>query len=1146
MTPAGSPIITDYDGEDYTKITFKPDLSLFHQKTLTQDMISLFHKRVIDLAGVLDKKVKISFNGKRVLVESFLQYTELYKLDGEPKRVHEIVNNRWEIVATISDGQFVQASFVNGICTSRGGTHVNLVADQLAEKAMEIIKKKHKDIQVKHFQVRAQLALFINCLIENPSFDSQTKETLTTRSEDFGSECVLSDKFIKGLVSSGLIEAVVAQAKARQRTQVQKALSGRKSQILLGIPKLEDANLAGTKSSTECRLILTEGDSAKALAMAGLAIVGRDKFGVFPLRGKLLNVREAGPQQLKNNAEISALVKILGLTFDRTYEDVAALRYGGIMIMADQDYDGSHIKGLIINFLQCFWPSLLKVNGFVKEFVTPVVKAGRTGDKNPESFFALADFRKWLEQNQDQKLQVKYYKGLGTSTDKEAREYFSNLSTHVLTFKHSGKTDDEKIELAFGKNRADDRKKWVEECRLQETLDHRIKTLTYTDFVDKELVQFSVASNIRAIPSIIDGLKPGQRKVLFGCFKRGLKQELKVAQLAGYVAEHSAYHHGENSLTGTIIGLAQDFVGSNNIPLLVPVGQFGTRALGGKDAASARYIFTKLSPLTRALFPELDDALLPPLEDDGQAVEPEFYVPILPVALINGSVGIGTGWSTTIPTFDPIQILSNIRKQMNGQSLVPLTPWYFGWRGTIQTDAERSYTLIGVYSKQGEDTIDINELPPGVWTSDYKEFLEGLMVGDSAIIAEMRELHSRGTVCFRLRFKEGVLKKISNELVKKLKLSTSLSMRNMVMFNTQGTLKRYETAEQILEEFYPVRLELYSKRKAHMLTLLRNDLVLLSNRVRFIDAVINSTIEIRDRPKNEIEAELTRLQFATLGEPSEQSYEYLLGMKLWTLTREKIISLREAAKLKQEEIEELERTDEKTLWERDLNRFEQLYKEESSKRMIELLGSDLAGRNNIPSIGSSGPGKKSSLEIKKMPKVKKQRKRTSEEADEVSSELSPPKKITPNLKKRSPQKALKSFKSMSSSEDEELEIEEDSSERKPKRKIKRIRKRKRDSRSESENDDIVALKDLDDSDLELISKNEGKKVRSRNKKPSDSQDEDKDEKNKLKGSDKKKTSLSNKSKKRKSNKEDSEGEAKPLSVNKRRRIMEDSESDYSG
>lgn len=262
----------------------------------------------------------------------------------------------------------------------------------------------------------------------------------------------------------------------------------------------------------------------------------------------------------------------------------------------------------------------------LEEFITPIVKA--TKKKEALSFYSLPEFEEWKSNTPNHHTySIKYYKGLGTSTSDEAVEYFSNLTRHRIRFRYAGQQDDDHIVLAF---------------------EHTKEWLTYTDFLNLELVLFSNADNVRSIPSLVDGLKPGQRKVLFTCIKRNDKKEVKVAQLAGSVAEMSAYHHGETSLASTIFNAAQNFVGSNNINLLEPRGQFGTRLAGGKDSASARYIFTKMSPLTRMIFHPHDDPLLKHEYDDNQKIEPVWYIPIIPMVLVNGADGIGAGWMPKI------------------------------------------------------------------------------------------------------------------------------------------------------------------------------------------------------------------------------------------------------------------------------------------------------------------------------------------------------------------------------------------------------------------------------------------------------------------------------------------------------------------
>jgi DNA topoisomerase-2 len=428
---------------------------------------------------------------------------------------------------------------------------------------------------------------------------------------------------------------------------------------------------------------VTEGDSAKALAVSGLSVVGRDRYGVFPLRGKLLNVRDATHDQIMNNAEITNVKAILGLKHGATYDSAKSLRYGHIMIMTDQDHDGSHIKGLLINFLHCHFPSLLRIPGFLLEFITPIIKA--TKGKKSQVFYTLPEYDNFKEEmdGSTRGWSIKYYKGLGTSTAKEAKEYFSALEHHRKTFAWTGDNDGNLIDMAFGKNRVGDRKSWLLNYEPGTFLDMTGDEVRYDEFVNKELILFSRADLLRSIPSMVDGFKPSQRKVMYSCFKRKLKSDIKVAQLSGYVSEHSAYHHGEASLASTIVGLAQDYVGSNNVNILVPSGQFGTRLAGGKDHASPRYIFTRLAPICRAIFPESDDAMLDYMNEDGQVIEPEHYLPILPLILVNGADGIGTGWSTSIPNYNPRDIVANIRHILDDEDVERMHPWYRGFNGDI-------------------------------------------------------------------------------------------------------------------------------------------------------------------------------------------------------------------------------------------------------------------------------------------------------------------------------------------------------------------------------------------------------------------------------------------------------------------------------
>jgi len=577
--------------------------------------------------------------------------------------------------------------------------------------------------------------------------------------------------------------------------------------------------------------------------VAGLSVLGRDKFGVFPLRGKLLNVRDASHQQVMNNAEITNLKQILGLQQGKAYKDAKSLRYGHVMIMTDQDHDGSHIKGLLINFFHHFFPSLLKISGFLLEFITPLVKASKGRQK--KVFYSMPEYEEWRDRlgNSPQGWTIKYYKGLGTSTSAEAKEYFAALTDHRKVFTYDGEKDDEAITMAFSKKKAEERKDWLNNHIASSFLDQNTREIKYSDFINKELIQFSLADLQRSIPSLMDGLKTSQRKVMYGAFKKKIKSEIKVAQLSGYVSEHSAYHHGEASLASTIVSLAQDFVGSNNISLLHPAGQFGTRLQGGKDHASSRYIFTRMGQLTRNMFMESDERLLKYQYDDGQRIEPEYYLPILPLALVNGCEGIGTGWSTNIPNYNPRDVAANIKRLINEEETLEMTPWYRGFKGEIEKKQSGrsgtrgdSFETYGIIEQTDNHTLEITELPIRFWTQDYKEFLESLVKpgekGGEPQLQEYKEYHTDTSVHFVLSLSDEQMRAALNEgLYKRFRLTTKLSTSNMHLFNEDGTITRYTTPSEVLHSFFDVRMRAYTRRREILIEHAKQNLKRATNKV---------------------------------------------------------------------------------------------------------------------------------------------------------------------------------------------------------------------------------------------------------------------------------------------------------------------------
>ena len=918
MLKFNEPVIEDYGEDDFTCITFQPDLSRFGMTELDDDIVALFEKRVFDMAGITPKNVSVYLNGKKLKVKNFQDYINMY-LDAckeedeiDPPLVYENPHERWEVGMSLSESQFQQVSFVNAISTTKGGKHVDYCVEKIIKVIMEKIAKKNKNLNIKPQHIKQHMWIFVNCLIDNPIFSSQTKETLTSKKEDFGSEFEFSESFLKNVIKTNIVERCLRYAKTREEEKnLRKLNSGtKKTARLIGIEKLDDANWAGTKNSSKCTLILTEGDSAKSLAMAGIEVVGRDAFGCFPLRGKLLNVRECSTHKILKNQEIQYLMKILGIKIGETYTDVRSLRYGSILIMTDQDVDGSHIKGLIINFIHTFWPSLIKLNGFMRQFITPILKASK--GKEVKSFYTIPEYEKWVKSNKNniKGWKIKYYKGLGTSSNKEAQEYFANIQRHRIDFEYKDEKDDESIDMAFNKKKTEERKNWLMNFDPNTPpLNLDVSKISYNKFINRELILFSMYDNQRSIPSVCDGLKPSERKILYGCFKKNLREEIKVAQLVGYISEHTAYKHGEQSLAGTIVAMAQNFVGSNNINLLMPNGQFGTRNKGGKDCASSRYIFTELNKVTRHLFNQNDSPLMDYIFEEGQKIEPNWYLPIIPMILVNGCEGIGTGWRSQLPCFNPHEIVQSLKSKLKGKGFIKLEPWYKGYQGEIKENPQNkgNYIVTGKYhwDEENPKKVIITEIPIKKWTEDYKYFLQELMGieimsrnnDDSKaqkkkgkgngrkksqdnseeeekqkkkkkeiIVEDLRENHTYNRVCFEVTLLDEYAKKFKQDeelFIKTFNLQTTINIKNMVLFSPEGKLKKYNSIEEILETFYELRLKYYHLRKDYMISVLKKEVATLSNKARFIKMVIEDELIIKRKKRAVLVNELYDLKFDT-------------------------------------------------------------------------------------------------------------------------------------------------------------------------------------------------------------------------------------------------------------------------------------------
>jgi len=985
------PSVTKYKGKPYTKVSWLPDYKRFGVDNLTDDMYNLYVKRTYDIAAVTEKSVKVKFNSILSPIKTFEQYVDMY-IGGksDTKRIYERSNDRWEYAVCLTPlEEHTQVSFANGIYTSKGGKHVDYILNQLIKGLVDYIEKKKK-VRVKSGTIKEQLMIFVNCVVENPAFDSQTKDYMNTSVSKFGSSCKVSDKFIEKVAKLGVMNKAITINDVKHNNESKKT-DGRKTKSVRGIPKLIDANFAGTAKSSECTLILCEGDSAKAGIVSGLSKKDRNYIGVYPLKGKLMNIRDLAIQRINTNTEISDMKKIIGLESGKKYTSEtlisSKLRYGKVLFMTDQDLDGVHIKGLCINMFQSQWHDLVKASNFMGFMNTPILKAQK--GKENISFYNEKEYQDWKKTHSDGKgWNVKYYKGLGTSTAKEFKEYFDKKKT--IEFEYSGEECDEAIDILFRKNRADDRKVLLANYDKENSLDTNNESISYNDFIRKELIHFSKYDCERSIPNLVDGLKTSLRKILYSAFKRNLTKEIKVAQFGGYVSEHSGYHHGEASLMKAIVGMAQDYVGSNNINLLMPNGQFGTRLQGGSDSASERYIFTQLNAITKSIYPTEDFDVLTYVNDDGTQVEPEFYVPIIPMILINGSKGIGTGYSADIPSYNPREIVEYIQHYLDTDSYQDkkFVPYYEGFCGSVREIEPSKYLIKGVYEKVDTTSIRVTELPIGSWTDDYKVYLEKLINPEQdsksktkkkIIIKDYSDMSTDTKVDILINFTTHIeLNKllaktddIKNGVEDYLKLTTTVKDTNMNMFDDKQRLRKYKSVNEIIQTYIPIRLDYYVKRKANIISKLELELKVLSNKAKFITQQLNDEIDLRRKTRTQVVEMLRENEYDELD--GDTDFKYLRNMPIDSVLEENVEKLLKEKGCKETELNRVKSLTTRSMWKNELELFLEIYDKYKDERHIRTENNadiKVKAKAKAPTKAKAGQNIVIKKAVKKVPKRK--------------------------------------------------------------------------------------------------------------------------------------------------------------------------------
>lgn len=951
----------------YTKVSYILDFERFGLTGYTEDILKLYHRFVIDAAMIT--RVPVIFNGEEIHIETLLDYAKLFTGESNEEESNEESDeeesnedgekkqNEWLHVKTAdcevvllpnTTGEEQIISFANGIYTPLGGTHVDAWSETIFRPIVDKLNKESKSKSLNLKDVKRFFFLFIVATVKRPAYDAQTK----TKLESPTVVAEIKASHINKIMKWSSIEQIEEIVRIKELALLKK--NEKKKRGYEHVEGHERANKAGGKSGHECTLILVEGLSARTYAVDAVSKgvdgkVGRDWFGIMCLIGKVLNVRNNKAAVIAKSKPVTNIIKALGLQFDVDYtieENYRKLQYGRIMILTDADLDGIHISGLVQNMFHYLFPTLLqRSKPFIVSVQTPIVRVN-PNKKNSLLFYSEDEYKKYVKDNDGKKIDKKYYKGLGASTTKDVIETFGQK---MIEFVPDEKMD-ETITHVFNDKYADVRKNWMDSCNLEDSIlkwhgsEEERLNVKYSDFANKEMLKFSIRNCQRSIPSLLDGLKESQRKVLFYCLKKNVTKSIKLAQLIGYIASETNYHHGENSLVATLHGMATSFIGSNNIPLFIRDGQYGSRSQGGKDAAQPRYVHTHLEKITRYIFRSEDDCILKYIEEDGDSIEPEHYIPILPMILVNGAEGIGTGWSSKIPCYNPLDLVNAVKiwldndgkifEQKNDMvvSLLPeMKPWYRGYTGEIIPKEDNKYISWGKLEKVSDDTVRVTELPIGLWTCNFKKRIEKMR--ENKEVDSIDDQSGAETVDFTISGLNGDEEKIK----KKLKLYKSVNTTNMVLFSAQGLIRKYKDVDEIIDSFCKTRLAFYTKRKNARIKYLEPIILLLKNKKRFLEEIRDGEIRLFEekgksrlsRGIDDIVKDLEKRGYIKDNEESEtkHGYEYLLRLQIGNITSEKIRSLQAEIDQYENELTYLRTTSEREIWEKELDEFVVAYEQ---------------------------------------------------------------------------------------------------------------------------------------------------------------------------------------------------------------------------
>lgn len=977
--------------QGYTKIEMTPDLEYFKFEDAFEnpDFLGSIALYAREMAMITKLNITFSIMGgdyetKDIIkIPSLMNFVNLFHTT---KHIHHITSPTGDecviVDSEIGDDDIPDistdipsVSFVNGIRTTNGGVHTRKWRDTIISSYVRAFNsRKVANGKTAHKtsgkDVYPYLTMFIRSEVDRPRFSSQTKDTLTEVFNSKGDSVPYSllpeeanaavkkgfnddisaavQKMMKFPFASRLVQKLEWK-NTRTKTVAKNPTNKRLSHGGL----IDDANFAGTSKSSMCKLLITEGLSAKAFAVRGISSQkgGHDIYGAFPIKGKFCNTgKKVG--KLDTNKEIILLKQVLNLVDGVDYskdENFETLRYGKVVILADADDDGIHIRGLLLNFFYTSFPSLIK-RDYIESFSTAVVL--NTFNRNKTFYYSNTDFKKAYGKGTIRG-DVKYLKGLGSINPSDAGPYFSNPK--LLTYRRGLRCDDA-MEMCFGGDTAG-RKEWIGLCfgKSIDDKDYKFEgDITLDEFVQNQMIIYAITANIRSIPSITDGFKECHRKIMHTVFEGNMKKTKDLERLAGAIKDKTGYHHGAASLFDAIKKLAQGFVGSNNIPLLEADGEFGTRKEMGSDGAAPRYVATKDMLISRSIFNKEDNILFDYNIEDNEEVEPSTFFPVIPLVLVNGSDGIGLGYSSKIPAYKPDDLVKWIETWLGGGDdkkgavgeMDWLKPWYRNFTGDItlvhpkgnELEPPEAWTSRGALKKSTSKKgwWEITETPVGLSTSKLMKWIDFMYTGNVPTgskgakwkkrevnpIRDMTQHNGANDVHIKFLPSKDFIPDIDTPGNLDV-LKNRSSLKNMILISTKGVLKKYDSAEDILLEWCDWRLDMYKTRIKLLIEKINLNISIVSNRLKFVKQIVDSKLNIN---VDEVDELLQSRNFEKFEVGAKKGYNYLLDMPMRSMTLAKITSLEdELAKMKSE-LDYLKRTTPEKEWTKDLEVFKTEYK----------------------------------------------------------------------------------------------------------------------------------------------------------------------------------------------------------------------------